>query len=1572
MKKRILLIALLLSVFVLAFVCCDRLPDATAAVRSPYDKQTLTISAEEVKNYDFTRYFSLTGEDGTRYPVLPEYLDLSHFSETEGGYVLCVYKDSTARLNVNVSRISYELFLDTSSVTVPTLKAADYDYLSHFYATIDGESTNITKSMTESTVKPQDGDYYFRVDFHGVVKTLNVYVRDEITIEAREKSIQLDDSQIYTFDFTSLFDITVNGKATPTTTADIDISEIQGGNSGTVYCTKGTQTAYVDVIIVRNMYQLDLTVEEITLHTSQVEGYNYLALFKATKNGQPFALNVNMVSSNVKALKGTYSYTVTVLNVSKTLKVTVTDVHQVEIIANYSDYKLQIGKRDSFDYTTLFSLYVDGKAREITDAMVNSSAAKGNVNVGDRCEIILTYDNDGTDVISKTSVIIVEDVAVRIETHDIVTYPNSKPIDLTTLFTVYEGDKQIPVTSSMLTVPSNYPIIGVNTITLNYGGVVKTATVTVKRGVIINTIADKITVLKGTNKQNYFFQDDFEVIVNGIVLDNILPYLDISNVDFNTEGAYTVKISVPYNDKAITGVSGSANLTYYEETIIYKVVSNTYTLALKQDTVQIHVGDKFNIGNNINLTINGYTQSLTTNPDLVNILNCYAKIIKDVNSATFGLQRVIIDLYINGTEDPEPVRVEYDVEVLSDAQITVYDKVIFTESTLYTKDLFSVTRNGNNIPVTQDMVSGYVNTFKTGLYQVELSFEGITRTATVVVLDNSLVGEYITPLHSVAVGAEYDDDGDKYQDEQPATQYGPMVISSDGGIIIDGRKATIYSVIDENTLCINFGGFNYNAYIADGIITLVPINEHHLSFSNIKRPMAYFKSDIWAINRNNNHFVINNGKSYNHIIETDSMGYYTVEVLRVYNKNTFENLTYAIKILQTYHLVGDVVYEVTFGAATLNDGFKQGVFESGTMTFDGGRYNFTFGTDVNIALIDDEQAVNPYLGITFTNGSSTLAINADGGITYSPLNGPIIRINTVSLTKTKNIVYDFVNNTVLIYEIDAPQVSSQDWYSYKFVLNLDNKTFTVVEKDKLYGLYLDDNNKYYIFLDGYGGGHVSTDLTSYSVTPLTYTQYGNEVELNFEQMAPKFLFGPNMTLYIAEMYNILTCKVCSNSSIEGIEFINKHISYGAVIRFDATIWRRLANSNKDELYGLITIITKDGEMSLEQKKDAVNLRAVDTNQNGVYQVRINLTIDGTVLSAYYATQVLLPLDPSPELAANYGFGTTYTDCNLIVDQFGLATIVMGNQSITGNVSYRQNGFDVIGKFNGSVYNLAATVVSDGIIFVECYGAVNFVDYFTTGVKTAVSNGQSVLTKLTVNGTDTYVWQASVAEMPQIVTVQILSDNVLQFTSNKGVIYVKTAEWGNTQNGLILSDGLRGEYSKESDKLMLDGFGTAKVNGSNATYTVNANKSVTVVYSGGILVADVDVSTGTYSLSNIALDNSLLQGKTFTANYRFACGKASCSAATTIVFGKDGKAVVSSVSSDHDDFCEEHQQYEAPFAADNATYVVNGNKVTVTVKNYTVVLLITDVTTAAQLSVISTTVEKEAMGYFGEGILFVAA
>ena len=141
---------------------------------------------------------------------------------------------------------------------------------------------------------------------------------------------------------------------------------------------------------------------------------------------------------------------------------------------------------------------------------------------------------------------------IVVTTKNIVTYPNSEHIDLTTLFEIKKGTEVIPVTLDMISGSVNSASVGINVITLKYKGQTYTSTVEVKQGVIINHAkSDVVKINKGTNQSTYAFQDDFVVIINGLRFTDVAKYIDSSNVNFAEVGTYTATISIPYKDSSL-------------------------------------------------------------------------------------------------------------------------------------------------------------------------------------------------------------------------------------------------------------------------------------------------------------------------------------------------------------------------------------------------------------------------------------------------------------------------------------------------------------------------------------------------------------------------------------------------------------------------------------------------------------------------------------------------------------------------------------------------------------------------------------------------------------------------------------------------------------------------------------------------------------------------------------------------------------------------------------------------------------------------------------------------------------
>ena len=250
-----------------------------------------------------------------------------------------------------------------------------------------------------------------------------------------------------------------------------------------------------------------------------------------------------MVEHNLTTNVGVYEYKVSLGETSMTLKVNVISDHDIEIINSYVLKEIEISELDTFDFTSLFTVYIDKEVREVTNEMIDKSSLN-NPTEDEIYDIKITYQEGQAIGYGSCKIKVIPTSEIVITPKNLVIYPNYGYIDLTTLFNITKKGESIPVTLDMISGSIDYAAIGVNTIKLNYLGIESEAIVEVKQGVIINYAnSNVVKISKGTSKSTYDFAKDFEVIVNGIKFTNIASYINTDNVDFNTIGSYTAVIS---------------------------------------------------------------------------------------------------------------------------------------------------------------------------------------------------------------------------------------------------------------------------------------------------------------------------------------------------------------------------------------------------------------------------------------------------------------------------------------------------------------------------------------------------------------------------------------------------------------------------------------------------------------------------------------------------------------------------------------------------------------------------------------------------------------------------------------------------------------------------------------------------------------------------------------------------------------------------------------------------------------------------------------------------------------------
>jgi len=1418
----------------------------------------------------------------------------------------------------------------------------------------------------------------------------------EVTAKYSEVTVT-DTFEGYRFD--RLFSVTEDGANVLIQDKYLDLAALpkSAGEEGFVTCTYKGKSATVKVILRNTVYKVTPTVSSITINQVQVDnGVDFSKYFSVTADDKPVEITEDMIESDVRRDVGDYTVTVSYKGASASISVHVEEGHVIEIIDSYNSFEIADDMLSSFDVTTLFSLYFDGEAVEVTRDMIDASALE-NATAGNSYFVKMRYVRNGFEKEKTVTVKVVKAAETVVTAKNVETYPNSAGLDLTTLFSITKGTEVIPVTPSMITGTIDYTTEGENLITITYGDIQKTAIVTVRYGVIVNLPnGDNIPVMIGTDKNSYDFAADFSVIVNGIKYSQIDDLIDISAVDFSKAGTTSAKITVKYNKDTLT-VSGP-KYEIYEKTLTYVVVENTYEIILGKEEVVLEKGTKsYDVLSNIKVKVNG--RNLMPYPDrevaAADPLAVYVECVGRIDFDSIAQQKVVLKVYVNGV-DGAPVEVSYDVVIKSDIVVTAKNKVVFSETTVYTKDLFEITRNGESIPVTNDLISGKVDTFRTGEYDVTINYLGFVASAKVFVLDGGLVGNYKTQVTLIPEKDDGDDDdyGSGWGDDDygwgtsatasAITAYG-FSVSKDGEVVLNGTKARMKECLKDGSIILEVGSNTFTLRYENGVATLNPDNSLKMKFTESKRPFVFFKEDVWKISA---HISVNTLSQYVLAGETIGTSYDVYKIIPKTKDSGLSTKLYCMKTRLTERSSVDTSYDVSFGDCTLGTGTVVPMAgASTTLTFEDETLNFTMNdskTGKTYAVEETLEYANKKFTGTVDGETAELRFDRNEALSLIVKYKTVISLGKYDIAALKNGYIDHANNEVFVYDF------TKNYYSYKFSLDVENNTFTVLEKDNLFGIYKNGNK--YVYLDGYGTGLINFGQGSQYDTSLSYKRNGGEVDLTFLNTKPSFRYGSGATMYIDAFGNVLTSKNFVGGIENGSDFENEKIQGGALVRILYNVIGADISGNeaKKEFYNSIVIVTKDGEIKGEDaikaisgKGKTIDTSAVSFTKGGFYKYTVTVDAFGEKVTKTFSVEVLARAYSDNKFACNFGSGIINDTITLSIDANGRVKFVASN-TYTGLARFNENGFFAkVSGADGTVY-LSATE-SDGIVLVRCTGAVSMNEYFVLGGNaggiTAGADGK-VLRKIIYNGVATWYFSENASSIGEIATINVLNGTnveagaIVEIDVNGKKTVARIKNTNSATQGLEYADDVRGEYTREgADKLVLDGFGTATLGAKSAKYQINADGSVSVYFDDGLKV--YVLSDGKYRDSDVKLDATLVEGKTYSADFAFTCENSiyRYTATTTFRFGQNGVVEVTSTCPDHDSgeyVCEE-DKYEAVYAnaaGARGTYTVSGDVVTVTVNGFTFTFTVKDVSVASVLVCSSTTVGGAAHGYFSVGTAFI--
>ena len=1276
-------------------------------------------------------------------------------------------------------------------------------------------------------------------------------ITKEVVVTTTQESITIKNDQIFKYDYTSLFIITVDGVNVTVTSDMVDATKVVN-KAGTyeVTCSYEGKTATCQVIVemVQTVF-VNSSVDTLEIKLKEVEGYDFISLFSITEKGRPVVVTEDMITSTVLKEEGTYTISCTYKNVTKEIEVTVTSSYKLEIIESYKDFKVSLSELESLDYTSLFSLYVDGVYTPVTLDMIDNSSVTS-PKVGDKFTIKCSYQVEESRVEKTTTITIAEEKEVVINAKNVVVYLNDKGIDFTSLFTIKDGDEIITPTMDMINADVDYNKIGTYAVTCSYKGDNEVALVEVRSGVSISyATSSTIVITQNTNQQTYNFFNDFIVSLNGVKFSLNNSFVDTSNVDFSTVGEYKATIKVPYGEPDKFGEVSLSEKTLDITYVVSKVKANVYA---RQEVLRLDSTiSSYDYIKNIASVVNGNNMIVTSNRDWATDPTCtYVEVVsEEVDFSRAGEYEIVCHAYPYGL-DEEPIVITYTIVVDNGIKLSKTNKAtLFEGESVHPTEVFKITKNGEEVEVTTDMIEGKIDCSKKGIYTLVLTYEGEELEVDVVVLDPILKGNYITNnttiVESSSSSSSTDDEysestgEDDYEEEVVAEPLDVLVIDETGVKTLDGKKGVDWKAIDENTIFFSLGSFDYYMHIdEEGIARCEPINENHMPYSENNRPFVYFKEDTYQIIDS---LTINTGT--NHVFAASSKCV-SIDLVKVKNLKDETVFWYGVRYeLIDKHSSDYYFREESFILEENEVPSSMAVNSSYSINVLGSEVDFSLtslGVGKTIKVDDLERK---YSNMTFTG----LVDNKEATLEFNQYQNAVLKVegnqifsqiyNHYSSTILGGL--DYKNNIVKIY-------SEEEGYSYEFALNLTDNTFEVKEKTMFGGLFkTSSNNKLKntkFFFDGYGRG-VALGLdeeSTYAQYPFSYTYGDGLVYLTFEGYNDKFLYKEGIIFRIDTFRNELRVADSSNSLMIDMVYTNSYVNDGLKVEFTSNYFNMSETLDEflEELYASVIITSKDGLVLDEDKSSYIDYSHIDYSSAGLYSLIIKGSVGGKNVDKYYAIQILEPIYQDHEMVGTYS-STTNSKYTFEFDIFGNATVSYYNTSsdynnYEGSIIFTSDTiFTFVGKCKEDEtksITVTGTMETSGVVSLRISGNKELSSYFYTSEVTSQVTGisKNYVRAFTKGDTTTYFYLTNSDSLGKKVTVVSLNDkapnevgSIIEVKDNDTVILkAKVNDWNSVYSGLQLADSYSGTYTNSSSTLVLDGFGASEKKLGRATFDNN--------------------------------------------------------------------------------------------------------------------------------------------------------
>ena len=1474
-----------------------------------------------------------------------------------------------------------EVKADKAEVKIALVDLDSFDFTNLFDIYADGGKVGVSLDYIDlSKFKKELGTYEIVCSYGGKSAKVIVHVVTErdVFIQANKTKVTIKDIEVKTYDYTKLFTVTVNENETEVKPEYIDASNVLTlPGTYTVTCEYSGASAKVKVEVTETPIIATALEAEVSVYVGAVSEFEPKALFAITLNDEEYEVTDDMITGEVKPAIGDYVITLSIGSKTASVTVHVIGDHIIKIGSAYSEIDIAPEDIASYDFINDFYIYEDGKPVDVNSKNVtlDTSALTGAA-IGDKCEISVSYvpadGKGGATKKVKVNVTSVGSIAIKAYNAEIF---ESDTLDLTSLFEITDNGKTVEVTDDMIDGFVNFGSADECEITLTYKNLTRTATVKKITGVSIRYASGEVvSVKKGENKDAYDFAGDFEVYIDGIRFYGIAVWIDTKNVDFNKIGVYEALLTVKYNDVKVS-YSGPKFAATKTKTIKYNVVPSVYELKLPEKAVELGAdAASYDLVSDIDLKVNGYRQNFTKNRKEVGMLTTYYEVVSAPDLTVTGSHKVAINLYVYGL-DYDPVTVEYTIVVKNGIKIYSDDKSVFTGETIYAPDLFRIYENGKAVNVTPDMISGRLNPFVAGEYVLTVEYKGVTRSATVYVISSEYVGDYQTADKTISKEAVEGEDGDLAEDAKPSVEIGDMEIGRDMSIYVHGVKAENVTLTDYG-FDFKLGTNAQQAYYENGVCVIIPLNELKMLYSDYNRPLVYFKRGTWAIA---DYLAVHYSQKGSSVYGSTTTGY-SIFLYKIRNTKTNELSWFALKVTLESKTSSDTFYSVNYGFIDFPADFSSktaGV--TGDFELSGSRYVFTV-SERGKGIINRIGTSTPFANSSFTGvfdgKKATLSIGADhqpkitvGGLTKLSMN--------VSEFHPEYNYYSISDGYYIIYGLEIPNSSgtSSTWetdffteeindtnkdsvklFSYKFILDVDNNTFTLAERDDYFGLYKNGEGRF-VFLDGFGNGIVDTTKGRTGQYGFTYTVTGGLLTVVYDD--PSNNLSQKQGVFALDSFgNVLTVQSGGKEFEKGDELTNAYITRGAAVTLTKSVFH--VGDSKDSVTNAVKIVSaNDADYTV-----TVDTTKIHMSYAGFYLLEVKLKNNDTseVLTKRFAIQVV-----AATLTAGEGFARNYGDSISGLTSFSLTaygeaefvyggTTYAGFATVTGEKLYAK----LHAAYKGNV-TLKGEINDDGILMLEIVtpGGALLTEYYNYNAVFYAGNGKFVLRSFaTSKGTVFYISSA----------LSVLGDKIeLKTTDGKAVTaltvgsvvtfdyegknYVlRISKLGDEKSGLEVSDQLGGNYAGLSGKggtLSLDGYGSGTLDGVRGTYYVysdieDGNRLVFTTTSGAVYRLEVGTSgerLGKF-VNYDAVTEKDFEGKSYTGNV----SDYSVTAIVTMKFESGGKVTLASSASSSGGYVTK------PDYDGTGTYSVSGETIVISVNGYSITLKFSDPWVLSELTV----------------------